>query len=137
MVALVLGVTPALAVAAAPVRTYTGSTSADTKLGFRLSGGQVRSFAIGYVAKCDDDETLRGTYRFKPTKVTAGRFAVKGPSSGALPDGRTTASTLRLSGEFAGRRAKGTFSITTQMARLDGDGVATCRSGRVTWKAAR
>jgi hypothetical protein len=81
--------------------------------------------------------TLRGTFRFKPTRLDDGRFAVRGPSSGKLADGRTTASQLRLSGGVTRRRASGTFSITTQMARLDGPGVATCRSGRVTWKAAR
>ena len=133
----VLVLAPAVATAAKPARTYTGTTSADTDVGFRLFGGQVRGFAIGYVATCDDGETLRGTYRFKPARVSQGRFAVKGPSSGSLPDGRTTASTLRLRGLFAGRRARGGFSITTQMARLDGVGVATCRSGRVTWKASR
>ena len=135
--AAVLVLAPAVAVAAKPVRTYSGTTSADTDVGFRLSGGYVRGFAIGYVAECDDGETLRGTYRFKPARVREGRFAVKGPSSGSLPDGRTTASTLRLRGLFAGRRARGVFSITTQMARLDDTGVATCRSGRVTWKASR
>jgi len=135
--AAVLVLAPAVAVAARPVRTYTGTTSADTEVAFRLSGGVVRGFAIGYVAACDDGETLRGTYRFRPARVKQGRFAVKGPSSGGLPDGRATASMLRLRGLFAGRRASGAFSITTQMARLDGTGVATCRSGRVTWKASR
>ena len=136
-IAIGVGLVPAAAPAAIPVRVYVGTTSADTKVGFRLSGGQVRGFAIGYVANCDDGETLRGTFRFKPTKVTDARFAVKGPSSGTLQDGRTTASRLRMTGQLIGRRAKGTYSITTQMARLDGDGVATCRSGRVTWKASR
>ena len=128
---------PAVTSAAKPARPYSGTTSIDTDVGFRLSAGQVRGFAIGYVAPCDDGETLRGTFRFKPAKVTDGRFAVKGPSSGALADGRTTASQLRLGGRFAGRRARGAFYITTQLARLDGQGVTTCRSGRVTWKASR
>ncbi len=128
---------PAAASAAKPARPYSGTTSIDTRVGFRLSAGQVRGFAIGYVAPCDDGETLRGTYRFKPAKVSDGRFGVKGPSSGALGDGRTTASRLRLGGRFTGRRASGAFYITTQLARLDGQGVTTCRSGRVTWKAFR
>jgi hypothetical protein len=128
---------PAAAVAAKPVRTYTGQSSTGASAGFKLSGGYVRGFAIGYEAPCDDGETLRGTFRFKPAKVTDGTWSVTGPGSGKLPDGRTTASRLRLSGELAGRRAKGAFSITTQMAKPDGQGVATCRSGRVTWKASR
>jgi len=126
-----------VASAAKPARPYSGTTSIDTHVGFRLSAGQVRGFAIAYVAPCDDGETLRGTFRFKPAKVTDGRFVVKGPSSGALADGRTTASQLRLGGRFTGRRARGAFSITTQLARLDGQGVTTCRSCRVTWKASR
>ncbi len=128
---------PASALGAKTVRTYTGQSSAATSVGFKLSGGYVRGFAIGYEAVCDDGETLRGTFRFKPAKVTGGRWSVNGPGSGKLPDGRTTASRLRLSGELTGRRAKGAFAITTQMARPDGAGVATCRSGRVTWKASR
>lgn len=128
---------PAAAIAAKPAKPYSGKSSAKTKVGFRLAGDQVKGFAIGYVAQCDDGETLRGTYRFKPAAVTAGRFAVRGPSTGALPDGRATASKLRLTGRLTGRKAKGSFSIITQIARLDGDGVATCRSGAVTWTAAR
>jgi len=137
VIAVGVGLVPAVAPAASPVRVYSGTTSADTDVGFRLSGGHVRGFAIGYVADCDDGETLRGTFRFKPIKVTDARFAVKGPSNGTLADGRTTASRLRMAGLLVGRRAKGTYSITTQMERLDGNGVATCRSGRVTWKASR
>ena len=75
-----------------------------------VRGGYVRGFAIGYVAECDDGETLRGTFRFRPARVSQRRFTVKGPSSGTLPDGRTTASKLRLSGVFAGGRARGAFS---------------------------
>jgi hypothetical protein len=133
--AVVLG--PAAAGAAAPGKPYSGKSSIQTSVGFRVSAGQVKGFAIGYVAACDDGETLRGTYRFKPTRVKAGRFAVRGSSTGVLADGRATASTLRLSGRLAAGKAKGTFSITTQMAALDGEGVATCRSGRVSWRAAR
>jgi len=128
---------PATALGAKPVRTYAGQSSTGTDVGFKLSGGYVRGFAIGYEARCDDGETLRGTFRFKPAKVTEGRWSVNGPGSGKLPDGRATASKLRLSGELTGRRARGAFSIVTQMAKPGGDGVATCRSGRVTWKASR
>lgn len=125
-----------LAVAAA-LTSWSGASSLETKVGFRVGGGQVKAFSIGYVAPCDDGETLRGTYRFKPTRIRRGRFAVRGPSSGELADGRTTASRLRLSGSLARGRGKGAFSITTQLARRGGPGVATCRSGRVTWTASR
>ena len=57
---------PAGALGAKPVRTYAGQSSAATNVGFKLSGGYVRGFAIGYEAECDDGETLRGTFRFKP-----------------------------------------------------------------------
>lgn len=141
MAAIVTGVAllaPAAAAGAKPIgKAYSGTSSIQTKVGFRLASGQVKSFAIGYVAACDDGETLRGTYRFKPAKVADGRFSVRGPSTGTLPDGRATASTLRLTGKFSGAKAKGTFSIVTQMAPLGRDGVAICRSGRLTWSAAR
>jgi hypothetical protein len=128
---------PAAALAAKPPVRYSGTSAITTKVGFRLAAGQVRGFAIGYVAACDDGETLRGTYRFKPTKVTDGRFSVRGPSTGILPDGRTTASMLRLNGRVSGAKARGSFSIVTQTAVRESQGVATCRSGRVTWTAAR
>ena len=129
---------PAVATGAKPAgKSYSGTSSLKTKVGFRLADGQVKSFAIGYVAPCDDGETLRGTYRFKPARVRQGGISVRGPSTGTLPDGRTTASKLRLTGRLASGKAKGTFSITTQMASLDGQGVATCRTGPVTWTAAR
>ena len=72
---------PAAALGAKPVRTYTGQSSTGTDVGFKLSGGYVRGFAIGYEAPCDDGETLRGTFRFKPAKVTDGRWSVNGPGS--------------------------------------------------------
>jgi hypothetical protein len=125
-----------VATAAKPGKSYAGSTSIKTKVGFRLGTTQVTGFAIGYVATCDDGETLRGTYRFKPAKVKEGRFGIRGPSSGTLPDGRTTASNLRLTGRLGSGRARGTFAIVTQMAAPSGAGVATCRSARVTWRAA-
>jgi len=129
---------PAAAGAAKPAsKPYSGTSSLETKVAFRVADGQVKAFAIGYVAQCDDGETLRGTYRFKPARYKDGVFSVRGPSTGTLPDGRTTASTLRLSGRLAAGKARGTFSITTQMAKPDGQGVATCRSGRVTWTASR
>ena len=128
---------PATALGAKPARNYAGQAATGAAVGFKATPAEVRGFAIGYEARCDDGETLRGTFRFKPAKLKDGRWSVNGPGSGRLPDGRTTASRLRLSGELTARRARGAFSITTQMARLDGGGVATCRSGRVTWKAAR
>ncbi len=129
---------PVAAMAATPAgKSYSGESALQTPVGFRLADGQVKRFAIGYVAPCDDGETLRGTYRFKPTRVRAGRFAVRGSSTGALSDGRGTASQLRLRGRLTAARATGGFSITTQMAALEGAGVVTCRSGRVAWTATR
>lgn len=121
----------------AKARSYEGTTAIDTEVAFTVSAGKARGFAIGYVAHCDDGETLRGQFRFKPARLERGRFAVRGPSSSRLPDGRTTASKLRLTGRVSTRRARGTFSIVTQMAHLDGAGVTTCRSGRIAWTARR
>jgi len=135
--AIAVAVPGVQAPAAKPDRAHTGGSSIDTKVGFRLGGGQVKGFAIGYVAPCDDGETLRGTYRFKPTRVRRGRFGVRGSSTGTLPDGRATGSKLRLAGVLARGRSRGTFAITTQMARPEGEGVATCRSGRLSWTASR
>ena len=127
---------PGAASAAKPARPYSGTTSIDTRVGFRLSAGQVRGFAIGYVAPCDDGETLRGTYRFKPVKVSDGRFSVRGPAAARWgTDARPPRSCAWAAG--SGPQGQGAFYITTQLARLDGLGVTTCRSGRVTWKASR
>ena len=128
---------PAAALGAKPVRTYTGQSSTGTSVGFKLSAGYVRGFAIGYEAECDDGETLRGTFRFKPAKVTDGRWSVNGPGSGKLPDGRTTASKLRLSGELGRAPGQGRVLDHHPDGQARGDGVATCRSGRVTWKASQ
>ena len=125
---------PALA---APSGSFKGKTSQDEKVSFKVVGKKVKRFRFEYEAPCNDGRKLTGSFTFNPVPLDGRRFAVKGSSTGELPDGTPTTSNLKLTGKFnkAERRATGTISISTELPNATGDGVATCRTGKLTYSA--
>ena len=123
---------PALA---APSGAYRGKTSQKKKVSLKVAGKKVNKFTFAYAAPCNDGRTLNGTFTFNPVALDGRRFAIKGSSSGELDDGTPTVSNLRLTGRFnrADSKATGTVSISTELPSASGDGVATCKTGRLTY----
>lgn len=140
LLVVLIGSGPASAASASIEGSFAGTTEAGAKVSFKVRAGKprlVRGFAIGYRSECTDDERLKSTFRFYPTPLAKGRFAVSGSTSGTLADGRAFTSKVKLAGRFAtARSATGSFRLTTRIPDPSG-GVATCTTGLVRWTATR
>jgi len=125
-----------------PKGKYLGETSdapPENVVKFKVRGKKIKGFSIDYTAPCNDGRALSGTFVFNTFTRNGLKFAIKGPSRGRLADGTPTSSNLKLKGKFFNFnfKAKGTFSITTELPSESGDSIVTCRSGKVTYIAAK
>jgi hypothetical protein len=99
--------------------------------------GVVKRVKIKYRARCNDGKGLRSGVVFLPPLDVAGTtaFADRGVFSFRIPGGeRGRARTSVVGGLRTSGRWTGDFRIKVRVTR-NGRYVATCRTGRIGWKA--
>ncbi len=124
----------ASAMAASPKGSYKGASGQNKPVSLKVSGKKIKGFTIVYRAPCNDGRTLNGAFTFSAIDRKGRKFGVQGSNSGTV-DGAPAVSNLTLVGKFnkAGTKATGTFSISTETINSSGDGIATCKSGKVRY----
>lgn len=101
------------------------------------SDGLVNLIRIRYRAGCSDGKALTSGVKFLPPldSSTPSAFVDAGVFSFRLPDGERARARTRVDGGLrSSGRWTGNFRIRVRVTR-NGRFVATCRSGRIGWKA--
>jgi hypothetical protein len=92
--------------------SYSGKTSQNESVSFRLGSGSVSNFKIAIKDKCPDGHTLRVTGHYPSMTVRGGKFGGK-----FVPVGGHSGEKATLSGKVGGTKVTGTLTDTSFSSR--------------------
>ena len=144
LAALLLAPSPASAATPADGR-FSGPTSQTTKpatMAFDIArdGRVVNAIRFPSVARCGEKTKLRITTAVRgPVRLVVGpEIKLRGALSGVLTNGSTYRARFRMSGRFpTANSARGAWGLYAVVRNRNGRVTARCRTGTVSWRAAR
>jgi hypothetical protein len=112
VVSLGFSLTVVGAALAARTGGYSGKTSQQQSVKFRISNGAVRGFTITVLDKCPDGHTLSAPEGYPTMKISNGKFGGAFSPAGGHPGVHST-----LHGKLGRRAVTGTLSDTSYSPR--------------------